>query len=140
MANEHRAGMTSARSGFISRFTLGSGALTFAAKDTLDIAGYPTRAGSPVLQDAPEATAHAAVIQQLLDSGCQLRGKTTLHELAFGVTGINAWSGTPINPRYPAVRRAVRQPWWPPERSILRLAPIPGVPCGCLPPAAASSA
>lgn len=103
MANEHRAGMTSARSGFISRFTLGSGALTFAAKDTLDIAGYPTRAGSPVLQDAPEATAHAAVIQQLLDSGCQLRGKTTLHELAFGVTGINAWSGTPINPRYPAL-------------------------------------
>ena len=36
-----------------------TGALTFAAKDTLDIAGYPTRAGSPVLQNAPEATAHA---------------------------------------------------------------------------------
>jgi amidase len=42
----------------------------------LDIAGYPTRAGSPVLQNAPEATAHATVIQQLLDSGgCQLQGK-----------------------------------------------------------------
>ena len=80
MANEHRTGMTSAHSGFISRFTLGTGALTFAAKDTLDIAGYPTRAGSPVLQNAPEATAHATVIQQLLDSGgCQLQGKTTLH-------------------------------------------------------------
>jgi amidase len=104
MANEHRTGMTSAHSGFISRFTLGTGALTFAAKDTLDIAGYPTRAGSPVLQNAPEATAHATVIQQLLDSGgCQLQGKTTLHELAFGVTGINAWSGTPLNPRYPAL-------------------------------------
>ncbi|MCX3410136.1 amidase [Raoultella ornithinolytica] len=104
MANEHRTGMTSAHSGFISRFTLGTGALTFAAKDTLDIAGYPTRAGSPVLQNAPEATTHATVIQQLLDSGgCQLQGKTTLHELAFGVTGINAWSGTPLNPRYPAL-------------------------------------
>lgn len=53
MANEHRTGMTSAHSGFISRFTLGTGALTFAAKDTLDIAGYPTRAGSPVLQKCP---------------------------------------------------------------------------------------
>lgn len=103
MANEHRTGRTSAHSGFISRFTLGSGTLTFAAKDTLDIAGYPTRAGSPVRQDAPEAKVHAAVIQRLLDSGCQLRGKTTLHELAFGVTGINTWSGTPVNPHYPAL-------------------------------------
>src|ERR1700749_3812207 len=25
-------------------------------------------------------------------------GKTNLHELAFGVTGINPWFGTPVNP------------------------------------------
>ncbi|OMP94811.1 amidase [Raoultella terrigena] len=103
MAKQHCTGITESRSGFISRFTLGAGELTFAAKDTLDIAGHPTRAGSPVLQAAPPAIRHAAVIQRLLENGCRLQGKTTLHELAFGVTGINAWSGTPLNPHYPAL-------------------------------------
>jgi amidase len=103
MAKQHCTGITESRSGFISRFTLGAGELTFAAKDTLDIAGYPTRAGSPVMQGALPASRHAAVIQRLLENGCRLLGKTTLHELAFGVTGINAWSGTPLNPHYPAL-------------------------------------
>ncbi|MEX0493017.1 amidase [Raoultella terrigena] len=103
MAKQHCTGITESRSGFISRFTLGAGELTFAAKDTLDIAGHPTRAGSPVLQGALPASRHAAVIQRLLENGCRLLGKTTLHELAFGVTGINAWSGTPLNPHYPAL-------------------------------------
>lgn len=103
MAKQHCTGITESRSGFISRFTLGAGELTFAAKDTLDIAGHPTRAGSPVMQGALPASRHAAVIQRLLENGCRLLGKTTLHELAFGVTGINAWSGTPLNPHYPAL-------------------------------------
>ncbi|MCI1031496.1 amidase [Raoultella terrigena] len=103
MAKQHCTGITESRSGFISRFTLGAGELTFAAKDTLDIAGHPTRAGSPVMQAALPASRHAAVIQRLLENGCRLLGKTTLHELAFGVTGINAWSGTPLNPHYPAL-------------------------------------
>jgi amidase len=30
-------------------------------------------------------------------------GQTTLHELAFGVTGINPRCGTPVNPRFPAL-------------------------------------
>ena len=101
MVTEHRTEAENAESGFISRFTLGEGELTFAVKDSLDIAGFPTRAGSPVLQDAPPAVRHAAVVEALLDNGCQLRGKTTLHELAFGVTGINPHSGTPRNPHYP---------------------------------------
>ncbi|MGG8271488.1 amidase [Klebsiella sp. 141161] len=101
MVTEHRTETENAQSGFISRFTLGDGELTFAVKDSLDIAGFPTRAGSPVLQDAPPAVRHAAVVAALLDNGCQLRGKTTLHELAFGVTGINPHSGTPRNPHYP---------------------------------------
>ncbi|EPK7407228.1 amidase [Klebsiella aerogenes] len=101
MVTEHRTEAENAESGFISRFTLGEGELTFAVKDSLDIAGFPTRAGSPVLQDAPPAVRHAAVVAALLDNGCQLRGKTTLHELAFGVTGINPHSGTPRNPHYP---------------------------------------
>lgn len=70
-------------------------------KDTLDVAGYATRAGSRALADAPPATRHAEVVQRLLDAGWQLRGKTHLHELAFGSTGINPWAGTPLNAGWP---------------------------------------
>jgi amidase len=37
----------------------------------------------------------------LLAAGCRIVGKTNMHELAYGVTGINRWSGTPVNPRAP---------------------------------------
>jgi amidase len=30
-------------------------------------------------------------------------GKTNLHELAYGTTGVNPWWGTPVNPRYPGL-------------------------------------
>jgi len=87
--------------GYVERFTLGEGDLCFAVKDTLDIAGYPTRAGCPALAASPAAEQHADVVATLLGQDCVLTGKTTLHELAFGVTGINPWSGTPVNPRFP---------------------------------------
>lgn len=87
--------------GYVARFTLGEGDLSFAVKDTLDIAGFPTRAGCPALAANPAAEQHAEVVATLLGQGCVLTGKTTLHELAFGVTGINPWGGTPINPRFP---------------------------------------
>lgn len=89
--------------GYVQRFTLGEGDLCFAVKDTLDIAGFPTRAGCPALENRPAATQHAEVVARLLHQGCILTGKTTLHELAFGVTGINPWSGTPRNPQFPAL-------------------------------------
>lgn len=82
--------------------SLGSpGGTRFMVKDTLDVAGVPTRASSRTLSEAPAATAHAEVVQRLLDAGWQLCGKTNLHELAFGTTGINHWTGTPVNPRWP---------------------------------------
>ncbi|QGU15662.1 amidase [Leclercia sp. 119287] len=87
--------------GYVARFTLGEGDLSFAVKDTLDIAGFPTRAGCPALASNPAAEQHAEVVATLLGQGCVLTGKTTLHELAFGVTGINPWGGTPVNPRFP---------------------------------------
>lgn len=87
--------------GYVARFTLGEGDLSFAVKDTLDIAGFPTRAGCPALAANPAAEQHAEVVATLLGQGCVLTGKTTLHELAFGVTGINPWGGTPVNPRFP---------------------------------------
>lgn len=89
--------------GYVQRFTFGEGDLCFAVKDTLDIAGFPTRAGCPALADRPAATQHAGVVATLLQQCCVLTGKTALHELAFGVTGINPWGGTPRNPQFPAL-------------------------------------
>jgi amidase len=74
---------------------------TVAIKDSLDVAGWPTRCGSRAFESAAPAGRNATVVQSLLDDGWQVIGKTVLHELAFGVTGVNEWAGTPINPQAP---------------------------------------
>ena len=89
--------------GYTEQFILGEGDLRFAVKDTLDIAGYRTQAGCPALATSPVARSHARVVSQLLANRCVVTGKTTLHELAFGVTGINPRCSTPVNPRFPAL-------------------------------------
>ena len=86
---------------FISEFLLGGNGKRVAIKDSIDIAGYPTRSGSRAFADAPAATKNAEVVDAILDAGWQIVGKTNLHELAFGVTGINDFTGTPINPQAP---------------------------------------
>jgi amidase len=86
---------------FVRRLDLGGDGPRVGIKDSIDIAGYPTQAGSAVFERAPPALRHADVVQALLDGGCRLVGKTNMHELAYGVTGINRWTGTPVNPRYP---------------------------------------
>jgi len=88
---------------FVQELNLGGAGPRCAIKDTLDIAGYPSRAGCRALEDAPAATQSADVVQRVLDAGCRIVGKANLHELAFGVTGINAWTGTPPNPNYPGL-------------------------------------
>lgn len=85
----------------IEQLSLGGDGPTVMVKDTIDIAGLPTRASSQALADAAPATVHADVVQALLDKGCRLVAKTSLHELAFGTTGINHWTGTAPNPRFP---------------------------------------
>lgn len=70
-------------------------------KDVIDVAGVPTRAGSRAFADGPPARAHADVVMRMLAAGCRIVGKATLHELAFGVTGINDWAGTAVNPLDP---------------------------------------
>ncbi|HDR9587286.1 TPA: amidase [Burkholderia stabilis] len=85
--------------GFIDTFTLGGPGPTIAIKDTIDIAGHPTRAASRALADAPPAAQHAEVVRLLLDAGWQIAGKANMHELAFGMTGINEYTGTPVNPQ-----------------------------------------
>ena len=91
------------QNGFLLTFSLGGDGPAVAVKDTIDIAGYPTRAGTRALEDAAPATRHARVVENMIDAGCRIVGKTVLHELAFGVTGVNAWSGTPLNPRFPTL-------------------------------------
>jgi amidase len=86
---------------FVQTMQLGSDGLRVGVKDSIDIAGYATRLGSNAFAAAPSAVRHAAVVQALLDGGCRIVGKTNMHELAYGVTGINRSTGTPRNPRFP---------------------------------------
>ena len=80
---------------------LGSGKFTVMVKDSIDIKGFQTLAGSRALEKSEPAQDNAAVVDLLLANGCQIIAKTNLHELAFGITGINHVFGTPINPKYP---------------------------------------
>ncbi|TNC08381.1 amidase [Methylobacterium terricola] len=80
---------------------LGGAGPVVAIKDVIDVAGHPTRAGSRALADSAPAARHAAVVEALLAADCRIVGKLRMHELAFGVTGINAWAGTPPNPDFP---------------------------------------
>jgi amidase len=87
---------------YLCEFSLGNvEGPTVAIKDSIDIAGYPTTAGSPALADAPLATRHAEVVERLVDAGWHIVAKANMHELAFGMTGINDFTGTPTNPQDP---------------------------------------
>jgi amidase len=76
--------------------------LAAAVKDMYDIAGYRTGNGNPTwLASHPAAVKNAGVVQQLIDAGAKLIGKTVCDEFFFSVTGANAHYGTPVNPRAP---------------------------------------
>jgi amidase len=71
-------------------------------KDLIDMAGLPTTAGSrAVADDALPAERDAACLAGLraaiADGRARFAGKVNLHELAYGITGINAAFGTPVN-------------------------------------------
>ncbi|AQZ81358.1 amidase [Acinetobacter calcoaceticus] len=85
----------------VQTLQLGSGKLKVVVKDTIDIQDYPTTAASPALASIPAATQHAAVVENILEHDCQIIGKANLHELAFGITGLNNYTGSPVNPKYP---------------------------------------
>lgn len=77
---------------------LGGDGLRVAIKECIAIKGLTTRCGSRAYADAPPADANADVVDALLDSGCAIIGTANMHELAFGVTGVNDFLGTPVNP------------------------------------------
>lgn len=80
---------------------LGQGKIKVLIKDSIDIANTVTRAGSQALEDSPQASQNAEIVERILQQDGLILGKTNLHELAFGITGINHYTGTPINPLYP---------------------------------------
>ncbi len=86
---------------YVRRLALGGDGPRVAIKDSIDVAGVPTGMASASFADAPPAASHADVVRTLLDAGCRIVGKTNLHELAYGITGINGYTGTPPNPRAP---------------------------------------
>jgi amidase len=89
-------------SAFVQPLDIGpQGGLSFAVKDCIDIAGHVTASGSAALVDRTPACANARVIDDLLAAGGRIIGKAKMHELAFGMTGINTAFGTPVNPRWP---------------------------------------
>ena len=68
-------------------------------KDLIDMAGIPTTAGSlAVARTAPPAERDAACLTGVRAAGARIVGRTAMHELAYGISGINAWQGTPTNP------------------------------------------
>lgn len=74
-----------------------------AIKDLIDLAGVPTTAGCrAVAEQAGPAAFDAACLtgirREEAAGNLNILGKTNLHELAFGITGINSWFGTPVNP------------------------------------------
>ena len=76
--------------------------LTFGVKDIYDIAGHRTGFGSPDWLRTHEAAARTApVVQQLLDAGADVVGKTQTDELTYSLQGENAHYGTPVNVNAP---------------------------------------
>lgn len=72
---------------------------TFAVKDAIDVAGCVTGNGHPVWRETHEAAAESAWgVQQVLDAGARLVGKTHTDELTYSLAGQNAHYGTPPNP------------------------------------------
>jgi amidase len=87
---------------FITRYETSGPGVRLAVKDLIDMEGEPTTAGCrAVAQRAGPAPRDAACLAGARAAGARIVGRTNLHELALGVTGINPWYGTPVNPLDP---------------------------------------
>lgn len=93
---------------FITRLDGAGKGLRLAVKDLIDVAGVPTTAGCRAVADvaepaAADATCLAGARRAEQEGRLRIVGKTNLHELAFGVSGVNPWFGTPVNPLDPSL-------------------------------------
>lgn len=85
----------------ISKCDIGSDGYRVVIKDNINIAGMPSTLGSRVFECSVNESSNAEVVDRLLNQGCRIVGKAVMHELAFGMTGVNHFQGTPINSLYP---------------------------------------
>ena len=76
--------------------------LPIVLKDNIDTVVFPTSGGTVALQENTPPR-NAPVAQRLFDAGALLAGKTSLHELAFGITNNNAAFGPVRNPYNPSM-------------------------------------
>lgn len=74
-----------------------------AVKDCIDIAGARTCCGSRAFADVAPAQRNAHVVQALVEAGYRIIAKASMHELAYGMTGLNDWTGHVENPLYPGL-------------------------------------
>lgn len=71
-----------------------------AVKDEVDQVPYPTTVGTSFLGSSP-ARQDSTVAAKLRAAGALLIGKTNMHEIGIGVTGLNPHHGTVRNPYQP---------------------------------------
>jgi len=71
-----------------------------AVKDEVDLKGYTTSVGTSFLGSQPAAE-DAESVRRLRDAGAILFGKTNMHEIGIGVTGLNPHYGVVRNPYNP---------------------------------------
>lgn len=70
-----------------------------AVKDNIDVAGVVSTSGClPLAEQAEPASDDAACLAGARAAGARIVGKTNLHELCFGSSGVNHHYGTPVNP------------------------------------------
>jgi amidase len=87
---------------FITRVPSSGDGVRLAVKDLIDVAGVPTTAGSrAVAATAASAERDAPCLAGARAAGARIVGKTNLHELALGASGVNEYFGTPVNPLDP---------------------------------------
>jgi len=84
---------------FITGLSMAGTGVRLAVKDLIDMAGVQTTAGcQAVAATAAPAERDAPCMAGARAAGVTIVGKTNLHELAFGASGVNEYFGTPVNP------------------------------------------
>ncbi len=89
---------------FITRYDTAGPGVRLAVKDLIDMEGEITTAGcAAVAKRATPAARDALCLRGARAARARIVGRTNLHELALGVSGVNPWFGTPVNPLDPAL-------------------------------------
>ena len=83
------------------RFTGPLHGVPLAVKDNIHVATFPNTAGTGAMQGF-RPSAHAPIVQRLVNAGALVLGKTNLHELGLGVTSNNPVFGPVRNPYDPS--------------------------------------